>query len=113
MFRTLAPIFALTMLFAIAPAAPAPPEGRARALWEYKVINELEVILLAPKPKDEAAIDERIKELRNLPAGELRKVVTNGLNVLGGEGWELVAVSAPEPNNGRHWQAIYHFKRTK
>jgi RNA polymerase sigma factor (sigma-70 family) len=67
---------------AVAPAAAADPkpEDRARVKWEYKAINATAINKLAP----EKSTDK----------------LTDGLNALGDQGWELVAIQASMNSTG-------------
>jgi hypothetical protein len=67
---------------AVAPATAADPkpEDRARVKWEYKAINATAINKLAP----EKSTDK----------------LTDGLNALGDQGWELVAIQASTSATG-------------
>jgi hypothetical protein len=65
-----------------AQAAPTPNDKKqeARPRWEYRAIPATEVEKLAPKGSQDK--------------------LTDGLNALGEQGWELVAVAPPLPEPG-------------
>ena len=92
-------ILAVFVLADWAPAQPAPrssrrgdagdgPAPRSRVSWEYKVLGRNQVEGLAPK--------------------ESKNSLTDGLNKLGEEGWELAATEAQGPIPGNFF---YLFKR--
>jgi hypothetical protein len=70
-------------------AAPAVPAG-AKA-WEYKVLYAVEIPRMGGPPAEKGAHS-----------------ATSGLNTLGAEGWDLVAV-----DNSPHEATKYVFKRPK
>jgi hypothetical protein len=75
-------------------AAPAPPLPAGARAWEYKVFNEIQINGLGRQPAVQGG-----------PIAE-RQPFAEGINNLGAEGWELVAIHGNVP-------PTYYFKRPK
>lgn len=85
------------------PAGPviAAPQA-ATSLWEYKALPRREVVNLAPGDQGEYILPEDLLEDFN-----------RGLEVLGEQGWELVAVEPYHTEGYVRWPALYVFRRPK
>ena len=87
-------------------APPAAVSRPTKPQWEYKAMTRADVVKLAPKGAgDKAKVDEPIPGWSVNPDS-----LSQGLNILGDQGWELVAI---EPHfQLSHMDATYHFGPT-
>jgi hypothetical protein len=81
-------------------AAPAPPAGAKG--WEYKMLFDFGISELV-KPANPME-----PERGDFP---LRRSFADGMNKLGADGWELVAVAPASQIPNAH--TVYYFKRPK
>ncbi|SRR5579883_744327 len=93
------------------PARPE-PQAKGNVKLEYKAIIRTDIEALAPKP---------VREKKDRIEGSNAQALTEGLNVLAAEGWELVTI---EPYSETQWKDVggtvtlhrfptYIFKRPK
>jgi hypothetical protein len=88
------------------PAPPAEMSQPTKPQWEYKAMTRSDVARLAPKAAgDKARVDEPVPGWPMSPDS-----LSQGLNILGDQGWELVAIE-PHFQLG-HMDATYHFGPT-
>lgn len=83
------------------PAITAAPRAAA-AGWEYKALPRAEIVQMAPGRQGEYILPKDLLEDFN-----------RGLEVLGSQGWELVAVEPYHKEGYVSWPALYTFRRPK
>jgi hypothetical protein len=94
----------------VAPQAVVQP---AKSRWEYRAMTRFDIVKLAPKPAvGKADGDEPIKGWPVNPNS-----LSQGLNILGDQGWELVAIEPhfqiPQGDVTAHFGPTYIFRRGK
>ena len=94
-------------------APPAVASQTAQAQWEYRAMTRSDVAGLAPKPAGyKADIEEPIKGWPVNPES-----LSRGLNILGDQGWDLVAIEPffrlEQGDLNFHYGPTYIFERKK